>query len=239
MAIVQILLQGFPGRTPRGWLGWSTVVLVRQENQTLLFDSGSQADRPSLLEKLAEFGLEPAHIDIVVLSHLHFDHAANVELFSNAEIVVHKTTIAYARQQAGKDLALSGWLTAGVLGSPTLRVVEDEPELWPGLQIIQTPGHTGGCISLVLTHHNETWVLAADAIKHRQELQAGVAETGFDLAASQTSIARIRRLANWIVPGHDSPLRVTGQGIEIKEKAQFEVISTLQNDGVRTASLLL
>ena len=239
MTTVKLLLKGFPGRTLRGWLGWSTVVLVQSDGQNLLFDTGSQADRPSMLENFGMIGLEPPQINTVVLSHLHFDHAANVELFTNAEIVVHETTVAYARQQVGQDLALSGWLTAGVLESPKLRVIEDEPEIWPGLQIIQTPGHTGGCISLKLAHNNETWVLAADAVKHRQELEAGVAETGFDLLASQKSIARIRRLANCIVPGHDVPLRVTDQGVEIKETAHFEVSSTLQNSETKTATLVL
>jgi glyoxylase-like metal-dependent hydrolase (beta-lactamase superfamily II) len=39
---------------------------------------------------LAKLGLTPDDIDIVVLTHLHFDHAGNFNVFPNAEIVVQR-----------------------------------------------------------------------------------------------------------------------------------------------------
>jgi N-acyl homoserine lactone hydrolase len=39
---------------------------------------------------LAKLGLTPDDIDIVVLTHLHFDHAGNFNVFPNAEIIVQR-----------------------------------------------------------------------------------------------------------------------------------------------------
>ena len=230
MTTIKILLQGFPGHTSRGWLGWSTVVLIRHGDHTILFDTGAYNDRPALIEALGRENLSPALIDTIILSHLHFDHVANVELFSSAQIIVHQAGLRYAQQQAERDLALSSWLTTALLASPKLTIIEAEPELWPGLQIIQTPGHTSGCISVVLTINHETWLLAADAVKTRAELQIGQAEVGFDLIASQESISRIRKLADWVVPGHDVPLRVIGETVEPDGTALFDVTATLPGD---------
>jgi glyoxylase-like metal-dependent hydrolase (beta-lactamase superfamily II) len=169
-------------------------------------------------------------IDTIILSHLHFDHVANVELFPDAQIITHQAGLRYAQQQADRDLALSSWLTDALLASPKLTIIDAEPELWPNLRIIQTPGHTDGCISVVLTINQKTWVLAADAVKTRAELLTGQTEVGFDLVASRESIGRIWNLADWVVPGHDVPLRLSSRGVEPDGITRFEVTGTLPGD---------
>ncbi|MCZ7573928.1 MAG: MBL fold metallo-hydrolase [Ardenticatenaceae bacterium] len=234
---IDLLLTGFPGRTPRGWLGWSTVTLICQAGRALLFDTGGPGDRPALLASLQTKGLTPGDIDTIVLSHFHFDHAGNVELFPTAEILVHETTAVYAQEQTGKDLALLEWVTTTILAQPRVRLLRGEPEVWPGIQMIQTPGHTSGCVSLRLEQEQEVWVFAADAVKHREELSAGVAQAGFDLKASRNSIARIRRIADRVIPGHDVPLRVTPHGIEPEGQAHLEIMTTLTASVAKMATL--
>ncbi|WP_028670833.1 MBL fold metallo-hydrolase [Saccharospirillum impatiens] len=67
-------------------------LLVQEADRTILFETGVgaffppdlrerygvQEDNHCLLEALADLGLEPDDIDIVVLSHLHFDHAGGL-----------------------------------------------------------------------------------------------------------------------------------------------------------------
>ena len=83
---VSLLLTGFPGSMDRGWLGWSTVVLLKQGKKNILFDTGNYNDRAQLIDRLQQHRLTPQDIDQVVLSHLHFDHVMNIDLFRNAEI---------------------------------------------------------------------------------------------------------------------------------------------------------
>ncbi|MEO6596877.1 MAG: MBL fold metallo-hydrolase, partial [Planctomycetota bacterium] len=86
------------------WQRWSPVdeqnridlacrcLVVREAGRTVLFEVGIgaffapdlrrrfgvQEDRHVLLENLAAIGIAPQDIDVVVLSHLHFDHAGGV-----------------------------------------------------------------------------------------------------------------------------------------------------------------
>ena len=97
MAKIEILLGGFPGRSERGYLGWSGCYLVTTtKGERILFDTAGYNERAVVVAKLAERGLSPESLDLVILSHLHFDHAANWDVFPKAEIVVHERELAYA-----------------------------------------------------------------------------------------------------------------------------------------------
>ena len=54
----------------------------------------SEDQRPTNL--LESVGYSPEDVDVVVLSHLHTDHAGNVDAFPNAEFVVQKRELRYA-----------------------------------------------------------------------------------------------------------------------------------------------
>ena len=205
-----ILLNGFPGRSSRGFLGWSTVALLDAPGGPALFDTGATGDRPSLMAALGQRGLAPADIGTIVLSHLHFDHVANVECFPNAEVIIHQDELAYFYEQQGKDAALPVHQIEGMLARCKLQLINGELSVIPGFAMIRTPGHTAGHCSLVVEQQGETHVLAQDALKHRGEAEVGEATGAFLPAAAARSIARILEIADIVVPGHDVPLRVSG-----------------------------
>lgn len=219
----QALLMGFPATTSRGYLGWSTVALFRRAGKTVLLDTGGPGDRPGLLAALKTHGLEPADVDTVVLSHLHFDHALNLELFREADVYVHKAELDYAKEYGLKDLALCQWATSEISQHPRLIIVEGEPELFDGVRVMYTPGHTMGCISLAMEVAGETWILAQDAVKNRRELATGSVEMAVDRDAASKSLLRIRDLAHVVMPGHDVPLRIRGSEITALAEATLEI----------------
>src|SRR6266481_4304174 len=91
--------------------------LVRTGDTTILFDTGvSPRAVPGLLRadpmagfteadllvhRLDSIGLEPKDVDVVVLSHLHFDHAGGAFLFQDSELAVQQDEFAYANYPAG------------------------------------------------------------------------------------------------------------------------------------------
>ncbi|MSU92075.1 MBL fold metallo-hydrolase [Rhodobacteraceae bacterium 2CG4] len=225
----QILMQGFPGRTPRGFLGWSTVVLLHGPDGPVLFDTGAHGDRPGLMAALAARGLRPGDITTVILSHLHFDHIANVECFPQARIVMHESEAASIEQSGADDPAVSLSVAKAVLASDTLQLVSDEPELWPGLQMIRTPGHCLGHVSLVMKQDDGCAVLAQDAVKHRGELGSGHADGAFHPAMAAKSISRIAAMADLIVPGHDAPLAWDGREVTPLASVSTEVSLTVSD----------
>jgi N-acyl homoserine lactone hydrolase len=225
----EVLLNGFPGRTERGFLGWSTAILILGEGSPILFDTGGGGDRRLLLHRLRECGLAPDDIRTVVLSHLHFDHVGNAECFPHAEIVVHENELSYVEQHGTLDPAVPMFLVWGLRGCGRLKSISGEPSLSRGVSLIQTPGHTGGHCSIVLETPQDVVVLAQDAIKHRGECLVGRPAEAFAMEAAIASIDRIVSTANVIVPGHDCPLRLNKGTIEPLTRISETLIVTLTN----------
>lgn len=201
-----ILLSGFPGKPARGFLGWSTTVLLRTKSGYALFDTGGAGDRPGLVEALAKRNVQSGDIRTVIVSHLHFDHIANAECFRSAEFVLHETELDYFEKHQANDPAIPLYQVEGLLRSPQVSIVSGELDVLPGIRMIRTPGHTGGHVSLVLNVGGQCVVLAQDAVKHRGEIDSGISAGAFDPLAASASIKRIAAMADLIVPGHDAPL---------------------------------
>jgi 7,8-dihydropterin-6-yl-methyl-4-(beta-D-ribofuranosyl)aminobenzene 5'-phosphate synthase len=74
---------------PRLKTAWGFSCLIRGLEKTILFDTGG--DGYTLLGNMRQLGVEPAEIDIVVLSHIHGDHTGGLEGFleRNSRVVVY------------------------------------------------------------------------------------------------------------------------------------------------------
>lgn len=227
----EILMPGFPARSARGFLGWSTIVLMKTHRGYALFDTGGSGDRPGLMAKLTERGIDRKEIRTIVLSHLHFDHMANVECFAGAEVILHQAEVDYVKNHMDDDPAMSRYQVEGLLRSPQLTLVSGEPDVLPGIRMISTPGHTDGHVSLVMTIDDKCIVLAQDAIKHRGEIETGIPAGAFDEEAGRASIRRIVDMADIIVPGHDGTLIMEGGRVLAPSPLAAEVTLTL--DGRR------
>ncbi|MEU7579747.1 N-acyl homoserine lactonase family protein [Streptomyces sp. NPDC041068] len=142
--------------------------LVRRDEGLLLFDTGIGAADPGteahyrprrrpLQEALAGVGVTCADISVVVNCHLHFDHCGGNPLFAHTPIVVQARELATARR--------GGYTIDELVDFPGAEYEEisGEAEIWPGVRIVPTPGHTEGHQSLVVQQHDGTVVLAGQA----------------------------------------------------------------------------
>ena len=71
----------------------SNVYLIRDERKNILIDSGNYFLRSKLIEKLTGLNLIPDDIDVVINTHLHFDHCGNNSLFPGARFYLSKTDL--------------------------------------------------------------------------------------------------------------------------------------------------
>jgi N-acyl homoserine lactone hydrolase len=207
MAHIDILLGGFPGRSERGYLGWSGCYLVTTtKGERILFDTAGYNERAVVVAKLAERGISPESLDVVVLSHLHFDHAANWDVFPKAEIVVHERELAYAASPEA-DGAILRFHSQALRVERRVRVVSgDEIALSPELTLLHVPGHTPGAIALAA----EGAILCGDALKSRWDLQGKLSPPWWNEAEAVRSIERLRTSGAVLYPGHDVPLELAG-----------------------------
>ena len=84
-------------------------------------------------------GVDPAGIDLVVNTHLHFDHCGGNHLFPGRPIHVQRQELDDARHRP--DYTIRGWVDPpGVRYVP----VDGAAELLPGVRLLPAPGHTPG-----------------------------------------------------------------------------------------------
>ena len=209
-----VLVQGNSLALQDGFLGLSSVVLLHTEAGPILFDTGHHATKRRLLNGLACHGLSPADVAAVVLSHLHFDHANNLEMFPHARVYVSAAECTYARKPHPEDLYVPGHLL-GQLDAMEIQRLEREGEIVPGVRWLAAPGHTPGLIALVLddTPHGRV-ILASDAIKTAKEALERRCDLAFDTAGrGSATIARLLELKpDRLVPGHFPEMRRTDEG---------------------------
>jgi glyoxylase-like metal-dependent hydrolase (beta-lactamase superfamily II) len=134
----------------------------------------------SLLEQLADRGLEPGQIDLVVNTHLHFDHCGwntriengrAVPTFPRARYIVQRGELEHARQPTERDRA--SYFPENfepMESSGQWWLLEGDCEIAPGVELIRVPGHTADMMCVRLSGGGETAVFLADLVPTRAHL---------------------------------------------------------------------
>ena len=206
-------------------------LLIRAAGKQILVETGSGdkmnaklreiygLDGPRLLNLLREHGLDPGDIDIVIDTHLHFDHCGGntrsekgkiVPTFPRAQYIVQKGEFDHAMDPTELDRATyfkenyAPLHAAGVLS-----LLEDDRAIVPGVEVIRVPGHTANMQCVKLTGGGRTAFFLADLVPTTAHLPLPWI-MGYDLYPMKTLenkrkwIAEIVR-GEWLaVFGHDA-----------------------------------
>jgi len=143
----------------------SHVYLIRGWDKNLLIDTGISSNFRYLVDGLKQLGLKVKDIDLVVLTHEHFDHiGAAAFFFKTAMIAAHRlaankielqdefVTLTRYHDAASKPFYAHVWL-------------EDDALIALGnyeLRVIHTPGHTSGCMCVY--ELNERLLFSGDTV---------------------------------------------------------------------------
>lgn len=139
------------------------VHVIDHPDARVLVDTGmtelhpAVADMDPRLVPLSEQDFDLASIDIVVNTHLHFDHCGGNHLFAGKPIYVQRLELEDARTE--NDYTIREWVDApGVRYVP----VDGEFELLPRLRLIQAPGHSRGMQVVVVETGGRPVVIGGD-----------------------------------------------------------------------------
>lgn len=207
-----IVLQGVPVTSDRGALGWCTVSLIETEGKRILFDTGSCGDRVLLLQRLREMGIGKKAIDAVFISHLHYDHCQNIELFQDVPIYVNERELSYVLDGEFERLQdpFVPFTTIRHLRK-CFQLVHDGSEIFTGLKVVALPGHTPGLSGLFFSE--EKILFAGDGVKNAWEFINIVGPSAFYCQkAALKNYDWVRANALEIVPGHDRPFKLLPDG---------------------------
>jgi hydroxyacylglutathione hydrolase len=162
-------------------------------DKKIMIDTGHPNDRALLSKTISEI-VRPEDIQVVMFTHLHYDHTGNASLFPNATFYASHEEI----ESLHKD-------PDGTVLGAVLPALIEKGNLHPlvsmlGLDVIRTPGHTAG--SICLWYAKECILFSGDTL-----FDNGTGRT--DLPTSkprmmQNSLACLKRYPYKILcPGHD------------------------------------
>ena len=135
------------------------VHVIDHPDARVLVDTGMTELHPAVvaafdprLHPLSKQDFDLAGIDIVVNTHLHFDHCGGNHLFAGRPIYVQRRELDDARHE--DDYTIREWVEApGVRYVP----VDGELELLPGVRLVPAPGHTAGTQVVVVGGDMAVW----------------------------------------------------------------------------------
>ncbi len=233
MSNLDVLTYGFAFTSDQGGLGWSTISLLTTGNRRILIDTGPASRRALLADALRSRNLGFEDVDTVILTHMHWDHCQNTDLFPNARILVHPKELDYNRNPSKRDVMAASYL-ADMMGKLKVEPVSDGDSVAEGVSIIDTPGHTKGHIGVVVEVGDDRVLVAGDALPDSGTVRRGMPYNVFwDVKEATESVEKMLDASSVFYPGHDRPFRLDGEDIGyLHGPSEVEFVNANDGGGV-------
>lgn len=178
-------------------------LLIRSEGKNILVDTclGEELDfgvfpdaGPAFMESLREAGMDRNDIDVVLCTHLHYDHIGwntllagdrRIPTFPNARYLFAKTEWQHwiQAEDAGFPMTLDECVQP-VIDAGLASFVEMDHRITRDVRLEPTPGHTPGHVSVKISSKGEEAFITGDAVVHPvqwAEIEWGNSEVDHDL----------------------------------------------------------
>ena len=205
----------------------SIVYVIKGAKENIIVDSGisdpewaekyhhyTVVRNQDLVEGLKKVDLNPDEVDIVICTHLHWDHCFNNDQFKNARIMVQKDEIRYAIAPLPMHALIyesqlikmrPPWLKA----IENIEIIDGDMEISPGIDIVKIPGHTPGFQGVNVKTVKGNYLIASDFCplfdnwEGAPPLKHIVSPIHVDLEDYYDSFEKVEKIADFVLPGHD------------------------------------
>ncbi|OMH37100.1 N-acyl homoserine lactonase family protein [Tersicoccus sp. Bi-70] len=197
--------------------------IVRNGTHTIVVDTGFSAGgarsrgREVTLEPataLAALGIDAGTDVQVVITHAHYDHAGNLDLFPTQPVYLHAAETAFwlgpdAQHRQFRGVVDEADLSAleRVVASGRAVRIDEQREIAAGVSLVPLPGHTPGQLAVVVETPRGRIVLASDACHLDEELEEDMPfKHNTDLIGLYRGLARLRdwqQSGDLVIPGHE------------------------------------
>jgi N-acyl homoserine lactone hydrolase len=197
------IVKGLNIRPKIGFFGYSSITLVKDGEETILFDTGGPAVRNFLFDYIQKI-----KIDKVFISHLHLDHCSNIDLFPETPIYLNNAELDNLLSVKNDFNDKMTYLVVDdYLKKNHFELFEKEFQLTKNIHVLSTQGHTCGHSSLNFKSGNDDVILAGDAIEtYREYLSDKIPRDCGDCAGYLKTKKFIKTNFDVVVPGHSSTI---------------------------------
>ncbi len=190
---------------------------IQGTKETILVDAGSSTEHAAKLGQsykevqtvdsgLSKLGLSTGDIDLVILTHLHYDHVAQASRFPKARFLIQKDELAFARNPH-PVFALA--YPKAFFDGLRFEVIDGDTRVCDEVSVLKTPGHTPGGQSVsIKTAQGIVIISGLCTIRENFEpidkttpvITPGIHTNSLD---AYDSVLRIKEMADIVVPLHD------------------------------------
>ena len=206
-------------------------LLVRAAGKTILIETGNGTkwdakqraiyavqEGDPLMDSLSKAGATPDDIDLVINTHLHFDHAGGntrmegnraVPTFPRARYVVQRTELDHAMNPSERDRAsYFSENFAPISNENRWDLVDGDAKILPGISVERIPGHNADIQAVKITGGGKSLAFVADLLptRHHVSLPWIMAYDLYPMQTLETKRRWLPRIVSegWIVVfGHD------------------------------------
>lgn len=220
LEVVYFIIEGAPKKILVDTGSWAALMAK--------YWPGKGVDFQTFEESLQKEGMTVDDVDIIIQTHLHHDHCGNTSKCKKAEVYVQEEEWAFA--QAPHPLQAQYYPTELFKGWK-MRLIRGDYELFPGIRMLHTPGHTPGTQSVAINTKKGTAVIPGMCCIYQTFAEpAKVLPKGHPFARWETfvpaiatdmnqaynSTLRVRSLADVLLPCH-------GPGFDKRTKKYLSV----------------
>jgi N-acyl homoserine lactone hydrolase len=164
---------------------------------------------------LQNVGVHPDDVDIVILSHLHWDHCSNCSMFKNARFMVQKQELQFAvtpnmLQRSQYEVGFRDLLPPWMEVFQQLETIDgDVHDLVKGVHILSLPGHTPGLMGVAVETRSGVYAIASDCVPLVENWEGdsklphipnGIYVNPDDY---ESSFEKLEKVAKYVLASHD------------------------------------
>lgn len=166
------------------------------------------------INAIENLGLKATDIDIIINTHLHWDHCFNNPLFPNARILVQEDELRYAIAPLPchglyYESQVIGMTPSWLKVLDRIETVKGEPEIEEGIRLVRLPGHTPGFQGVLVDLEGGPCLIAGDSVPLFENWEGNARAAHIppgihvDLKDCYDSFTKMEAMAHMVLPGHD------------------------------------